>query len=85
MLLQILKTFLCCLGLSGHREIAVQWHTEPWMLSWSFSEADRDSSSLSSPREVSSRQPWVPVQLLPLSGGGQRVRDKALCDTELSA
>lgn len=44
-----------------------------------------NSSPLSSPGEVSSRQPWVPVQLLPLSGGGQRVRDKALCDSELSA
>lgn len=43
------------------------------------------SSPWSSPGEVSSRQPWVPVQLLPLSGGGQRVRDEAPCDTELSA
>ena len=41
--------------------------------------------SLHLPGEVSSRQPWVPVQLLPLSGGGQRVSDKAPCDTELSA
>ncbi|KAF3686338.1 hypothetical protein EXN66_Car002010 [Channa argus] len=41
--------------------------------------------SLELPREVSWRQPWVPVQLLPLSGGGQRVRDKAPCDAELSA
>lgn len=60
-------------------------HTELWKLSWSFSKAERDSSPQSSPGEVSSRQPWVPVQLLPLSGGGQRVRDKAPCDTELSA
>lgn len=45
---------------------------------------------VSSPRgspggEASRRQPWVPVQLLPLSGGGQRAGVEAPCDTELSA
>lgn len=81
-LLHVFKSCSSCSDFPGHRHITEHSHTE---LSWSSFKAERDSSPLSSPGEVSSGQPWVPVQLLPLSGGDQRVTYKALCDTELSA